>query len=1216
MRAVIARGVTARGVTARGVIGCSVLECSVMGLAIALVGYLPITVAQDIPPRVVLNTGGPTSQIRQMAFSPDSQRLYVAGLDKVVHHYEVGWDVRATDEPPAITLASPLHWEQARGNRGSLYAMALAGTRPEMVIGGVSARQETGDIAIFDVGQGRVTGSLPTPAQRAVAVKANQVGSEGHRFSVMCLDYSPDGNAIVSRDEYGGMFLWERNSQGGFATKRLRDPGPTPRKHRPQAIIVDGGNLVYSKAEDGGEARLVIQSLASGREATFSESYHGRVAALARDPNGKYWASADARGTVYLSDATNPANRHRVQAGLPKVTAIALGGQGSGNPELGGQVAADHVAALNSQTMAVLSSEFIDGQAGQTIVEVFDVHSRERLDRLVVSNVDPCLAVAISPDGRFLSVGRESPRQVVVFRLVDETGNRVPQPLKESSAATTQASVRPCGFIALSPDESQLAFGPRLSEMQGAGDLKRAWDLKRGELIEGELARVDWKLPIVQPVGWQVRRQGQPMDQLVLEDPRGSRWQIDLERGRQGSYSSHCFLFAENEAEPVGIAVGTENINSIFVYRFEVDPGAGFNAKLPSTAQSQEAAQRPKLVRWFRDHTGPVTSLIANEDGTVLYSGSLDHTIKIWRLNGLFDSNDPGVFQNASHWGCGFVIEQGSVVVRDVDRSGIAFARSLREGDRIDRIQGYAGDDPSQIIDAVAGRESAQQMLDVLGRVSILNQNLIHASPRPDPGQAGEVKTKKFIIRPAWLPLLTAFANQQGEWVIWHPEGVFDASAAEGGILFDWMILRGPDRSPRMMKAGFLAKEFERPEVIRQLLIGAVLEELVVQSVSGQSLASVIRATPDIRIVQPLVGEHINSKEKTSIVAEIDFGDADVNAYRVSGNIDAVRLGEPQRQSVGQNRYQYSWDAVATGRLNQIEVIARENGGVMTSLYASDVAYRRGETDNPTPYQLHFLSLASENYRGPIATQRGGFGELKFPIDDVEAIVATLNEKQAAGLSRYRLGSIRQLRDEQITKASVNEAIADVNQELRRQSDHQILIVYLSGHGTTVDGQYHYVTTTSRSTAPAALKKSSLPWSLIERAGVPGCRIIYMIDTCHSGSVVDAKSSIREPLRSGGIVIAAASGRGAAQELTPLQHGCFTFSVLSALEGEADGALGTNKATKSAASTAPNGVVELEELVAFVRSDVRKLTGGQQKPTATPSRLADHLNIDLVVTAP
>ena len=1142
-------------------------------------------IAQEIPPRVVLNTGGPTSQIRQLAFSSDSQRLYVAGLDKVIYTYEVGWAKGGPDAPPAVTLAAPIHWEQARGNRGSVYATAIAGSRPEMVVGGVSARQQTGDIAVVNLGQSRVTASLPTPAERTLAAKAKQIGTEGHRFAVVSLDFSPSGDAIVSRDEAGGMFLWQRNAGGSYSSKRLHTASQDPFKNRSLAIFVDERNVVFSKEENGGRVRLFIKSVATGNQVAFSEDYRGRVAALARDTIGKFWASADAQGTVYLSDTSSSAKRYRIQAGWPNVTAIAFGG---GGDDVDGSPA--------PETMAVLSSEYIDGRNGKTIVELFDVVTRRRIDQRVISEFDPCLAAAITSDGRFLAVSHESPRSVSVIRLVDEVGNRVAKPFNKSTNATLEANVKPCGFLALSPDESKLGFGPKPEQFGSA------WDLRLGELVGQPLAGIDWKLPSIQPPGWRVEKNGQPVDQLVLTDGNGTRWQIDLEFSRQGALVSHCFLFAGNQTEPVGIAIGTENVNSIFVYRFD------------EVGQSGSAFRHPKLVRWFRDHTGTVSSLIANEACTVLYSGSLDHTIKQWRLSGLFDAEPKRSFPNASHWGCDFVIDQGNVVVQDIDPSGIAFARSLRNGDRIERIQGFLASEPSKILDAIDGRESAQQILDALSRVSVLNQNLIYASPDPNINQNDAVKTKKFIIRPAWLPFLTAFANRRGEWVIWHPDGVFDASAAEGGTLFDWMILRGQNQSPRMLKAAFLAKEFERPEVIRKLMNGEVLNDVALQSVSGQSLASVIRATPEVRITKPGIGELIAADGKSNVVAEIDFGDADRNAYQIVGNIDAVRLGTPQRKLIGNNQYQYKWDATPTGLLNQIEVVAHEDGGVLETLFASDVAYRRGNLDNPTPYQLHFLSLASEAYIGPIATKRGGFGELEFPIDDVDAIVGKLNEKQDAGLSHYRLGTVLQLNDDQISKKSVDTAITNINQKMRRDVEHQILIVYLSGHGTTIDGEYHYVTTSSRSPLPSALKESSLPWSLIERAGVPGCRIIYMIDTCHSGSVVDAKSSIRGALRRGGMVIAAASGRGAAQELTPLRHGCFTFSVLSALEGEADGALSTKRATNLSSSTAPNGVVELEELVAFVRNDVRKLTGGQQKPTTTPSRLTDNLNIDLVAT--
>lgn len=1131
--------------------------------------------AQTPPPRVVLDTGGPAGQIRQLQFSSDSQRLYAAGLDKNVHVYEVGWN-RGDNKPLELTRVPSMYWEQARGNRGSIYSLAVHARLPEMVIGGVGARQQTGDIAVFDLARGAVSGCLPSPLERTAEAEAKQIGTLGHRYSVMSLDYSPDGNQIISRDERGGMFLWQRGQGGGLSPTRLRPPNRQASRFAPLAVFTDDQNVVYSRQDPDGRVRLITRSLRTGNEATFTEDYHGRVAALTRDHRGVHWASADGLGNVYLSDLRDPANRHRISAALPHITAIAMGG---------------------AKTFAVLSNEYIDGRAGKSIVELFDLESKQRLDALTVSTTENSLALAISPDGRYLAVSKEDPREIHLFPMAGDQNEPISRPLTGQSPITTGANVLSTNQVTLSPDGTQLGFG------RSEGLITSVLDLTHGEIRNDQPPRDDWTFPVIDPPGWQVIRIDRPTTQLRVIDPQGRNWLIRLDPAFQGTYSSHCFLFSPDRDEPVGIAVGTENVNSIFVY--------GFSGNVPASSD----ALAPSMVRCFRDHTGTITSLIPSIDGRALFSGSHDQTIKMWRIAGLFSGARDGEFEQASFWGCDFEIVNGDVVVRRVDPEGIAFARSLRDGDRITRIQGYDRRDLNTILDAQAGTASANEIRRTLGQVSVLRQNLIYAESI---GADGQTETKRFIIRPSWEPFLTAFANEFGQWAIWHPSGFFNASAAEGGGLFEWMILRGADRPPRMVEGGFLAKEFERPETIQKLISGVSIVDAVAGGppIDGR-LASVIDSTPDVTILLPEIGRTLSAETPNTITARIDFGSANPQAYDIRANIDAVRLPDPNIEQLPNNQILCTWNVSSSGRLNQIEVIAKERGGALASLYASDVAYRRGDTDPETPYQLHLLSLASENYSGPLANQRNGFGRLEFPIDDVDAIIKTLRDKQLAGLGRYELGNVRELHDNEITTQSVADEIRNLNDQLRGTGGRQILIVYLSGHGTTIDGEYHYVTTTSRSAEEAELRRSSLPWSLLDKAGEPGTEVIYMIDTCHSGSVVDAKSSIRDPLQSGGVVIAAASGRESAKELAPLEHGCFTFSVLAALDGDADGVHQSRRgsAGEGQVSQGADGVVDLEELATFVRDFVGQLTAGEQKPTVSPLRLAETSRLELVRTA-
>ncbi|QDV66435.1 hypothetical protein Poly24_01210 [Rosistilla carotiformis] len=157
-----------------------------------------------------------------------------------------------------------------------------------------------------------------------------------------------------------------------------------------------------------------------------------------------------------------------------------------------------------------------------------------------------------------------------------------------------------------------------------------------------------------------------------------------------------------------------------------------------------------------------------------------------------------------------------------------------------------------------------------------------------------------------------------------------------------------------------------------------------------------------------------------------------------------------------------------------------------------------------------------------------------------------------------------------------------------------MILVYLSGHGTTEDGNFYYVTTKVKSNDSQDIVSNGVPWQELERISRFQGRVIWMLDTCHSGSVVDAKSSVRSAKSTGNLVFAAATGRAAAIEYPQLKHGVFSYCVLQGLDGKAGGAID--------ASTA-DGEVFVDELIGYVKQSVIEITGASQRPIATPTEL-------------
>ena len=1106
-----------------------------------------------------------------------------------------------------------------------------------MILGGVGARQQTGDLAIVDLALESVVTSLPPPEARAVAARENRIGTAGHINAVVSIDYSPSGDQIASRDERGGLFLWQRTGRGDFESQRLMPPSKADFRFALPVLFLDEQTLVYSRSQGDGNCQLVRRRLPGRGEVVFPESYPRRVAALVRDPRGKFWASADVLGHVNVTSLNEPNRRYQLNTTFSEITAMAAGG---------------------IDRLAVISTESVDGRPGKTVLDWFDVASKERLATFKVGRREISRAVAVSPDGRFVATVCEDDRRILVWQVAADNQPFDRDKLQRQTPAIVRSASVPVRRLAISQNGDRLGW----SERSDAINFPRTLALQTGEIsvvgppsdqsdpnrrvpLSPRPQQPPWRIASEQLDGWQVLLEGSPVDTIRLIDQgsqgdEGSRetsWTIRLDPTWQGYYRTHCFVMdPDRPGVPIGLAVGTEHVDGIFLYHFDdesADHPGNDQTSTGRRARAARAARAARLVRWFRDHSGAVISLIPSLDQQSLFSASEDRTIKMWSLVDAFDppAKSPDQFTRISFWGCDFQVEGGKVRTRRVSADGIAHRRRLRSGDTILRVQGYDRKRPDQIIEARIDVDrpdpaDARKMIATLNRLSPLRQVLIEATASAEAGVGP--RKKAFVIRPAWEPVLTLFADDRGDWAIWTPDGYFNASAAEGGDLFQWLMNRGQDQPPRLLAGGALSKRFERPEVIKKLLSGVGnAAALAATEVPTDSLGATITQIPEVRIVSPSAEQTIASDAPLTVSAVIDFGAADPDAYELRAIVDATRMGAPRRRSIGGNRSEVTWqlEKPSIGRLNQIEVLATQRGGALASFYSGDVAYRRGQSMRPTPYRLHVLSLASENYRGPIAKARNGFGQLDYPIEDVDAVLATLKDMQRGGQANYQLGKIIRLHDEEITVRSVQLAIESLNEQIDVSDQPQVLVLYLSGHGTTVDGQYFYVNTSAESPEEEVLRRQAIPWSLLAQAGRPGCQVIAMIDTCHAGTVVDAKSRIRDPARHGCLVLAAASGRNPAKEYPALGHGCFTFFVLLAMEGNADGALAqpdalappdslaaVDEGRSATVGLAADGTVQVEELMAYVRQEVAKLTGYQQVPTATPSRLADVLRLPLV----
>lgn len=218
---------------------------------------------------------------------------------------------------------------------------------------------------------------------------------------------------------------------------------------------------------------------------------------------------------------------------------------------------------------------------------------------------------------------------------------------------------------------------------------------------------------------------------------------------------------------------------------------------------------------------------------------------------------------------------------------------------------------------------------------------------------------------------------------------------------------------------------------------------------------------------------------------------------------------------------------------------------------------------------------------------------LKYADNDALTVAQMLKSQE--GLL-FREVFTRVLVNEQATRG---EILRSMSQFLGQASEHDVVLIFLAGHGLQdrQTGTYYFVPHNANA---ENLSYEGLPMPMFEeavkriRANVN--KLVLWLDTCHAGAMtvasrgVNTGEDLAEALaNASGQYILSASKAGEESledesyrfEGKDRAHGAFTFSVLRGLQG---------------AAADESGVVWMSDLFGHVSREVPRLTSGRQHP--------------------
>jgi uncharacterized caspase-like protein len=272
---------------------------------------------------------------------------------------------------------------------------------------------------------------------------------------------------------------------------------------------------------------------------------------------------------------------------------------------------------------------------------------------------------------------------------------------------------------------------------------------------------------------------------------------------------------------------------------------------------------------------------------------------------------------------------------------------------------------------------------------------------------------------------------------------------------------------------------------------------------------------------------------------------------------------------------------------NRIEVIAANP--YSEGRDSIEVHYQATE-QNILP-NLWILSIGINRYDEQQLT------DLNYAVNDAREIIRAFKAQE--GKVYAKVNSLLIADGEAILPTAEN--IRDNLTYLKRAGQHDVVLLFIAGHGLNDDGgNFFFLPSDAAFTADRTLRPSRIiPGRDIRSIlDVPGQKLIF-IDACHSEGAgggktraVENNSLVRELMDPGAVIFSSSRGTELSQEAPEYGHGLFTYAVIEGMEGRAD--------------LISDGVVTMKELDTWVSRRVPELSGGRQHPTTkTPEGYVD-----------
>jgi WD40 repeat protein len=760
------------------------------------------------------------------------------------------------------------------------------------------------------------------------------------------------------------------------------------------------------------------------------------------------------------------------------------------------------------------------------VAEIWDIKSGKLIVKAGDYSENKVLAASISPDGRQLITGSEkriseirdigSGKQIMALRGYL---NQVDERILTHSYMYWAALVNEAK---LSPDGKYIAVGR-------TGNNAKIIDFNTGKVyrtLRGHNAMVislnfsvDGKYLATggldgKAIVWEVET-GTPVRTISFPDENMPVFSVDISADGKmlatADWGGYVMIWDIETGKRIQ-AISPHDGSGVYQVRFSANGvyfiSAGLDGKLKLTE-----IDTGEEIRIFKGHTELVNSINLNPAGDKIITSGWDGTIRIWDfLSGL------QVLKIRAH--------QGGVYSAKYDPSGKYIVSG---GDDFLVKQWNAAN--GELISEMAGHQGG------VGDVNITKDlHYIISGSRDGSVRIWNVPEKKELVSMVFL--------NENDWFIRNPGGYFDASE---GAFNSISFVKGTE----LYSISQFFNEFYRP--------GLYTEALAEKTASfRQNMAQTIEKfpPPGIEFVLPENGSTAENPGITCMVRVTNNGGG-VKEFRVMHNgkrqiIDASDLQRMTR--AGQNAMETFEIGLVPGE-NEISVSAFSNGDIESVPKSINIIYNGLQKTS----DCYLLSVGINKYENENL-------DLTYARSDAQAFSSFLNSKGGKLFNKVHLWL---LLDKDATRARILSAIDEIGKMMKKED---VFIFFYAGHGSSENNIFYFITSETTGLYQQDKLKSALSVSELQEKFkiLPALKQVVFIDACQSGSSVEAlamrgateEKALAQLSRSSGVhVMASSDSEQQSAEIKSLGHGVFTYVLLEALNGKADGAPADSKIT-------------------------------------------------------